>query len=123
MTEALVNHFLGDKWQAYSAGTAPSSVNPRVKRIMTEIGIDISSSYSKSVDEFVNSDDLDLVITVCNNARESCPVFPNNVEQIHIGFDDPAIYTEFTDDAALPAFRKIRDEIKERLLGELRKRL
>ena len=122
MAEALVNHFLGDKWQAYSAGTAPSSVNPRAKRVMAEIGIDISSSYSKSVDEFVNRDDLDLVITVCDNARESCPVFPNDVEQIHIGFEDPATYAKLSDDAALPAFRKIRDEIKERLLGELRKR-
>ena len=122
MAEALVNHFLGDKWQAYSAGVAPSSVNPRAKRVMAEIGIDISSSYSKSVDEFVNRDDLDLVITVCDNAKETCPVFTNNVEQVHISFEDPAIYTELPDNVALPAFRKIRDMIKERLLGELRKR-
>ena len=123
MAEALVNHFLGDKWQAYSAGTAPSSVNPRAKQVLAEIGIDISHSYSKSVDEFVNRSDLDLVITVCDNARENCPVFPNDVEQIHIGFEDPATYAELSDDVALPAFRKIRDKIKERLLGELRKRL
>ncbi|MCD6161052.1 MAG: arsenate reductase ArsC [candidate division Zixibacteria bacterium] len=122
MAEAMVNHYLGNNWQAYSAGTAPLKVNQRTIQVMAEIGIDISGSRSKSVQEFINRNDLDLVITVCGNARENCPVFPNPVEQIHIGFDDPAPYTAQPDEIALPFFRKVRDEIKERLLGELIKR-
>ena len=123
MAEAMVNHRLNGKWLAYSAGIAPSQVNPRAIRVMAEIGIDISASRSKSVFEFMNRDDLDLIITVCDNARENCPAFPSKIEQIHIGFEDPAPFTNLPDEIALPKFREVRDLIAKILLPELERRL
>lgn len=114
-----MNHYLGDKWQAFSAGVRPTRVNNRARLVMAEIGIDISSAYSKSVEDFLNRDDLDLIITVCDNARETCPVFPRQIKQIHIGFEDPAPYSNLPDEAALPKFREIRDKIKNQLLARL----
>ena len=87
---------------------------------MAEIGIDISGYRSKSVDEFVGRTDLDLVITVCDDAKDDCPVFTGNVERAHIAIEDPAPYTNETDEIAMPKFREIRDEIKTRLLKLLR---
>ena len=115
MAEAIINHEMGDRWQAFSAGVSPSEVNPRAIRVMAEIGIDISAGYSKSVDEFIKRDDLDLVVTVCDNARENCPVFPGSTKQIHLGFEDPAEYTDLPDEDALPKFRQVRDDILSRL--------
>jgi arsenate reductase len=89
---------------------------------MAEIGIDISASRSKSVDEFINRDDLDLVITVCDNAKETCPIFPANVRKIHVGFEDPAPFTNLPDETALPKFRQIRDEVRAKLIPILKKR-
>ncbi|MDP8208485.1 MAG: arsenate reductase ArsC [Candidatus Electryonea clarkiae] len=120
IAEALINHRLGDKWIACSAGVEPSKVNPRAIEVMSEIGIDISSSRSKSVDEFLIRDDLDLVITVCDHARETCPVFPSKVKQIHLGFEDPAPFTDEIDEIALPKFREVRDDIAERLIRMLK---
>jgi arsenate reductase len=116
MAEALINQDLKDSWQAFSAGTKPSQVNRRAIEVMAEIGIDISTSRSKSVDEFITRDDLDLVVTVCDNAKETCPIFPANVRKIHVGFEDPAAYTNLPDSIALPKFRQIRDEIREKLI-------
>ena len=87
---------------------------------MQEIGIDISGNRSKSVHEFLDREDLDLIITVCDNAKETCPVFLNPVEQIHIGFEDPAEYTEEPDEIARPKFREVRDNIKQKLLEYLK---
>ena len=122
MAEAVVNTYLQGKWRAFSAGVNPSQVNPRAETVLAEIGIDISSSYSKSVTEFIDRDDLDLVITVCDNARETCPVFSRPVEQIHIGFEDPAPYGNLPDDTALSKFREVRDSIHKILLEELKHR-
>jgi len=116
MAEGLINHYLSDKCEAYSAGVAPSIVNSRAMQVMSEIGIDISQYRSKSVMEFLNRNDLDLVITVCDHARETCPVFFNPVEQIHIGFTDPVSYAAESDEIALFKFRQIRDDIKNRLI-------
>lgn len=116
MAEALVNSALGDKWTAYSAGVKPSKVNARAIQVMAEIGIDISRNLSKSVTEFLQMDDLDLVITVCDNAKETCPVFLKPVEQIHIGFEDPADYNDEPDKIALPKFREIRDKIRDTII-------
>ena len=116
MAEALVNHSLNNKWCAYSAGVKPTKVNERARQVMAEIGIDISAAGSKSVEEFLNRDDLDLIITVCDNARETCPVFPRPIKQVHIGFEDPAPYTDLPDSKALPKFREIRDKLKAELL-------
>jgi arsenate reductase len=122
MAEGLVNHFLGDRWQAFSAGVAPSAVNPRAVQVMAEIGIDISCYRSKSVSEFLSRTDLDLVVTVCDNARETCPVFPAPVPRLHIAFEDPAQYSHQPDEIALPAFRRIRDQIRQSLLPLLESR-
>ena len=119
IAEALVNEHLADKWQAFSAGVEPSRVNPRAIQVMSETGIDISGYTSKSVSEFIRRDDLDLVITVCDHAKETCPVFINPVEQVHLGFEDPAPFTDEPDDIALPKFREVRDKIKKELLEYL----
>jgi arsenate reductase (thioredoxin) len=119
MAEAMINHFLGDKWIAYSAGTNPSFVNPRAIQVIQELGIDTSDLHSKSVSEFINRDDLDLAITVCDTAKGSCPLFLNPVKQIHIGIEDPAPFTDEPDEIALPVFRKTRDEIQNKVVGYL----
>ncbi|GEM_PF-148871 len=113
MAEALINHLLCDKWEAYSAGVNPSSVNPRAISVLKEIGIDISSYHSKSVSEFLPRTDLDLVITVCDHAHETCPVFLKPVPQEHISITDPAPWTNEPDETALPMFRETLQQIKE----------
>lgn len=115
MAEAFINHDLSKSWIAYSAGTNPSKLNPWAIQVMSEIDVDISGQRSKSVNEFISRDDLDLVITVCDNARETCPVFPSKVKHLHIGFKDPAFFSNNPPEVALPVFRKIRDEIREKL--------
>ena len=111
MAEALLNTFHGDHYEAHSAGTEPSGVNPHAIQVMAEIGIDISTHQSKNVEEFV-SQPFDCVVTVCDHANESCPFFPGGRERIHRSFEDPA--SEEGDDAEkLQAFRRTRDEIRE----------
>ncbi|RMG68211.1 MAG: arsenate reductase ArsC [Calditrichaeota bacterium] len=114
MAEGLIRHVLGDRVEVYSAGTHPSRVNPFAIRAMAEIGIDISGHRSKRVEEFLDKD-LDLVITVCSDAEENCPVFPGRVKRAHIGFEDPARATG-SDEEILAVFRRVRDQIRERLL-------
>ena len=113
MAEGILRHIAGDSFEVESAGVAPSHVRPEAIDAMREMGIDISSHRSKSVDEFVDQQ-FDYIITVCDNAKESCPVFSGNAERIHWSFDDPAAI-EGSDDARLAAFRRVRDEIRERL--------
>jgi len=95
----------------FSAGIRPEkAVNPHAVKVMKEIGIDISSQYPKSVDQFID-EAFDVVITVCDNARESCPVFTGKVgKRLHIGFDDPAA-AHGTEEEVLAVYRRIRDEI------------
>jgi len=99
--------------EVYSAGTKPAEkINPKAVQVMKEIGIDISNNYPKDVEQFINQS-FDYVITVCDNAKETCPVFIGKVgKQIHIGFEDPADATG-TEEEILTVFRKVRDEIKE----------
>ena len=120
MAEGLINHFLTDKWKAYSAGVNPTAVNPLAVQVLSEIGIDISNYSSKSVSEFLQMTDLDLIITVCDNAKESCPVFPSKVKTVHISFEDPADYNDEPEEISLPKFREVRDDIKLRLLDYLK---
>ena len=108
MAEGLLRAMAGERFQVASAGVAPSSVRPEAIEVMREIGIDISKHRSKSVDEFTG-ERFDYVITVCDNAREHCPVFPGDAKLIHWSFDDPAVTGDET------VFRRVRDEIKERL--------
>lgn len=100
-------------WEVVSAGTRPEKeVNPHAVCVMKEIGIDLSSHYPKQVQQF-SDQSFDYVITVCDNARESCPVFTGKVDQaVHIGFDDPAA-TRGSAEEMLPVYRKIRDQIRE----------
>ena len=113
MAEGFLKSF-DKKLEVYSAGTKPASkVNPNSVKVMEEDGIDISSQYPQDVNEFVNQS-FDYVITVCDNAKEVCPVFNGEVkQQLHIPFEDPyaAIGTE---EEVLAVYRRVRDEIKER---------
>ena len=114
MAEGLVNHFLADGWEAYSAGTEPSSIHPLAIQVMSEIGIDISGHLSKSVDKLPPVD-FDLVITLCSDAERECPFYLGKAQRTHIGFDDPAAMAG-TDEDIFNAFRRVRDEIKESIL-------
>ena len=113
MAEGLLRHEAGDRFDVLSAGTRPSKVRQEAIAIMRELGIDISGHRSKSVDEFVGQP-FDYVITVCDNAKESCPVFPGKVTRIHWSFEDPAA-VDGSEDERKAAFRRIRDQIRERI--------
>jgi arsenate reductase len=113
MAEGLLKSLGGDQYDVHSAGTLPSFVRPQAIQAMKEIGIDISSQYSKSLEEFVNQA-FDYVITVCDNAKESCPVFHGAKETRHWSIEDP-VSVWGTKEMQLEAFRKARDEIKRRI--------
>ena len=113
MAEGILRHIAGDRFEVQSAGVSPTNVRPEAIEAMREIGVDISSHRSKSVDEFVDQT-FDYIITVCDNAKESCPVFKGNATRIHWSFDDPAAVIG-TNDERLQAFRDARDQIQERL--------
>jgi arsenate reductase len=119
MAEGLLRHDGGAWLKVESAGVEPSHVRPQAIEAMKEIGIDISGHRSKSVDEFAGQD-FDCVITVCDNANERCPVFSGNTERIHWSFDDPAA-AEGDTAAKLAVFRRVRDQIRERLREFIRK--
>ena len=118
MAEGLVNHDLAERFEAFSAGTNPSSVHPLAIKVMREIGIDISHHRSKSMDEFVK-ERFDYVITLCDHANESCPVFFGGTKRRHMGFPDPAA-AEGGDEEKRGVFRKVRDQIREELEKFLR---
>jgi arsenate reductase len=114
----LVNHFLGDEWEAFSAGTEPSGyVHPLAIEVMDELDIDILSQHSKSVDEFRDVE-FDVVITVCDEAAEHCPLWLGEGQVKHIGFPDPAAATG-DESARLEVFRRVRDGLRERVLHYL----
>ena len=100
-------------WEIRSAGTNPKGLNPIAVMVMTEKGIDISDQKSKGVENFLG-ENFDYVITVCNNAKESCPLFPGKAKLIHWNFEDPA-EVEGSIDEKLFAFRKVRDKIEEKI--------
>lgn len=118
MAEGLLRHEAGDRFEVFSAGTHPSLVRPEAIAVMNEIGVDISGHRSKSIDEF-KSQDLDTVITVCDNANETCPVFPGKTQRLHWPFEDPAP-VEGTEEHRHDAFRKTRDRIHARIKVFLR---
>ncbi len=113
MAEGLLRQQGGNQFEVFSAGTEPSRVNPLAIEAMREIGIDISDHRSKSVDEFIGQE-FDYVITVCDKAKESCPIFPGKAQRIHWSIDDPAA-AEGDEAIRLAIFRRLRDEIRERL--------
>ena len=121
MAEGLLRHDGGAGFEVYSAGVRPSSVRPEAVAAMREIDIDISGHRSKSAEEFAGQP-FDCVITVCDNAKEQCPVYPAATRRVHWSFDDPA---EAAGDfpVRLSVFRRVRDEIRARLrefvIGEI----
>ena len=117
MAEAIVNHFLPGQWQAFSAGTRPAGfVHPLALQVLAEIGIS-HPGVSKSTEVF-RGQDFDVVITVCDDAAENCPVWLGKGRRVHIGFPDPAAATGGDPDR-LTLFRQVRDEIQDRILGYL----
>lgn len=113
MAEGLLRHDGGSKFDVFSAGVEASFVRPQAVKVMSEIGIDISNHRSKSVEEFLGQE-FDYVITVCDNANERCPIFPGKTERIHWSFDDPAAAVG-EEEVILETFRRVRDEIREKL--------
>ena len=121
MAEGLVNHDLASQVKAFSAGVRPSRVNPRAIRVMSELGIDISQHRSKSVDDLGGAQ-FDLVITVCDQAQEQCPLFPGETEVMHVGFRDPAKATG-AEEEIMATFRQVRDALRAELIPLLRERV
>ena len=112
MAEGLLQSIGHGSFEAYSAGTEPKGLNPLAIRAMSEIDIDISAQTSESVAQY-SDEDFDFVITVCDRARETCPVLPGG-KQLHWSFDDPAEATG-SEQQRLPVFRRVRDEIRARI--------
>lgn len=111
IAEGYLKHFAKDKAEIYSAGIETHGVNPKAIAIMKEDGIDISGHTSNHVSEYRDID-FDYVITVCDNAREQCPVFPSKAKQIHHNFPDPAKAKGSQEDIN-HEFRNVRDQVKE----------
>ena len=113
MAEGLLRHDAGDRFEVESAGTRPGRVRPEAIAVMKELGIDISDHRSKSVDEF-RDHSFDYVLTVCDNANESCPIYAGHANRLHRSFKDPA-EVEGSEEQRLAAFRVVRDQIREYL--------
>lgn len=113
MAEGLLRRDAGDRFEVFSAGTRPSQVRPEAIAVMRELGIDISGQRSKSVDEFTGQS-FDYVLTVCDNAKESCPIFPGKTATVHHSFEDPAAL-EGSEEERLALFRRVRDELRHYL--------
>ncbi len=114
MAEGWARHLKPGVLEPYSAGTLPQSLNPFAVRVMQEAGVDISTYSSKHVDSF-SGQPLDLVVTVCDGAKESCPVFAANIRTVHAGFDDPPklAANAANEHEALEHYRRVRDEIRD----------
>ncbi|WP_287583454.1 arsenate reductase ArsC [Candidatus Borrarchaeum sp.] len=111
MAEGLLRTLKGDRYETYSGGLEPSSVNLYAIKVMAEIGIDISDQHSKGIVGFYEMT-IDHVVTVCDNAHQKCPFFAGGKNYIHKGFEDPAEF-EGSEDEKLEVFRRVRDEIKD----------
>lgn len=112
MAEGILRHAAGDLFDVFSAGAHPAGyVHPKAIEAMQEMGIDISGHRSKHLDQYLNAG-MDVVITVCDNANQSCPVFPGHVRRYHWGFEDPP-KAACAEESEMDAFRRIHDEIKK----------
>jgi len=114
MAEGFLRHIAGDRFEVFSAGIKSTQVNPLAIKVMAEVGIDISKHKSKSAMEFIGQQ-FDYVITVCDNAKQTCPVFPGHYEKLHWSLEDPA-EAKGGEEERLVVFRRIRDEIKDSVL-------
>ncbi len=115
MAEGFLRHLAGDRFEAHSAGTFPSQVNPLAIEVMREKGIDISRQRSKNVTEYVGQH-FPYIITVCDNAKEHCPIFPGPAIRLHWSFQDPAA-AKGGEAERIPIFRLVRDQIERRIRG------
>ncbi len=121
MAAGWINHLLGNRWEAHSAGTKPAGrVHPLAVEVMAEVGVDLSGAVPMRVQD-VQDEAWDLVITVCDSARESCPIFPGTVQHVHLSFPDPAA-AEGSEAERLSVFREVRDDIRRRVISELQSR-
>jgi arsenate reductase len=111
--EGLLRHLAGDKYEVFSAGVEPSRLHPMSVLVMNEIGVDISQQSSDDVNDYINSG-IDIVISVCDHAAQTCPTFPGEVERIHWSIKDP-FHGWDVDDTKLPDYRKTRDDLKQRI--------
>src|SRR3954447_10604610 len=116
MAEGLLRRDAGERFEVESAGTKATFVRPEAIAVMRELGIDISGHRSKHLDEF-DGQRFDYVITVCDNAKESCPVFMGAVKRLHHSFEDPPPPSEGTDEERMTIFRRVRDELRTYLQG------
>jgi arsenate reductase len=113
MAEGLLRHDAGERFEVFSAGTKPGQVRPEAVAAMRELGIDISGHRSRHVDEFAGQS-FDYVLTVCDNAKESCPIFPGQTVTIHHNFEDPAAL-QGSEEERRASFRRVRDQIRDYL--------
>jgi len=118
MAEGFTNGLRGAEFAAFSAGVAPRELDPRAVKVMAEAGVDISGQASKDVEQFIGQE-WDWVVTLCDNAREACPFFPGPVKRAHRGFPDPPQLAQgaASEEEALQHYRRVRDQIKEFVLG------
>jgi arsenate reductase len=117
MAEGLLRHLAGDRFEAHSAGTEATHLRPLAIRAMDEIGVDISVQESKTLERYLG-EPFDYVITVCDDANEACPFFPGAKTRLHWSFEDPS-QAYGTEDERLAVFRRVQDEIRERIEQEL----
>ena len=117
MAEGLLRHLAGDRFEAYSAGTKATRVRPEAISVMAELGTDISGQESKTLERYLG-EPFEYVVTVCDDANEACPVFPGTKERLHWSFEDPS-RAEGEGEERLAVFRRVRDEIRARVEGEL----
>ena len=117
MAEGLLRHLGGERFRAFSAGTEATQVRPLAIEAMAELGIDVSGQASKTLDRYLG-EPFDAVITVCDQAAEACPVFPSAKRRLHWSFPDPS-KASGTKEAQLAVYRRVRDEIRQRIEREL----
>lgn len=117
MAEGMLRAWAGDRFEVHSAGNEVSEVRPLAIRAMAEIGIDISGHRSKHLTEYAGQS-FDMAINVCDDAKEACPYFPGGRQQLHWSFDDPS-GAQGSEEERLAVFRRVRDEIGERIRAEL----
>ncbi len=113
MAEGIINHDFAEEIEAFSAGTEPHGLNPRAVQVMAEAGIDIAEQTSDHLSKY-DGQNFDYVITLCGDANEKCPLFMGGVQRIHMGFDDPPKATGSSEEV-LDVYRRVRDEIREKL--------
>lgn len=119
MTEAFINKYANGRYKAYSAGIDPQPINPYTIKVLEEVGFDWSSHKSKHIRDLMKKINIDILITVCSSAKESCPTILGVQEELHWPFEDPAAF-EGSEEETLDFFRKIRDQIEEKVKSWLK---